>query len=363
MFKVADYLIQAQVEGSPGPGFARLEPLDTRGSGPAWTSVFKLANALGRIALEKWRGTLAGVHVNMAERLSLARKCVVVVFCRSIGVPVALHLHAAQLHHTHLKLPGIARALARWALGQANVFIVLGPFARDFVVRELRVPQARVEVVVNGVPEPAFARRMAPAPGARQRLFFLGNLSERKGVSDLLRAAKASRLFAQGKVELVLAGGGDVAHYQALARELGLEGATRFIGWADQTTAGRLMADADALILPSYDEGLPLVILEATANGVAVICTPVAEIPHFLRDGQEAVFVRPGDIDGIAAAIDAVMSDSALRQRLEAGGRALYERQFSLRSFATNVAKVHRRHFGVAGTVRVSRAAARTGPP
>src|SRR3954470_6639652 len=68
MYKVADYLIQAQAEDTPEHA-AQLRPLDTRGPGAAWTSMFALGKALWRIARGKMSGGLAGVHVNMAERL------------------------------------------------------------------------------------------------------------------------------------------------------------------------------------------------------------------------------------------------------------------------------------------------------
>jgi glycosyltransferase involved in cell wall biosynthesis len=109
------------------------------------------------------------------------------------------------------------------------------------------------------------------------------------------------------------------------------------------------MAEADVLVLPSYDEGLPLVILEALAHGVAVVCTPVGEIPAVLSDGVNARFVEPGDVPGIAAALQKLLSEPKLLEDLGRNGHTLYERQFSLARFFASVARVHRRHFGVAG--------------
>src|SRR3954466_2716350 len=94
MFKVADYLIQSQT-ASPPEGYARLVPLDTRGGGSAVFSLWVLFSALCKIIVGRVSGKLAGVHVNMAERLSILRKGAVVLVCRLLGVPVILHLHAA----------------------------------------------------------------------------------------------------------------------------------------------------------------------------------------------------------------------------------------------------------------------------
>lgn len=346
MYKVADYLIQSQAADTPADA-ARLRPLDSRGGGSAIGSLWVLATALVKLVRGRASGDLAGVHVNMAERLSLARKSAIVVASRALGVPVVLHLHAAQLHHFYRALPRPLQRLTRWVFSLPQSVVVLGAAARRFVVEELHVDPRRVEVVINGVPEPALPRAARPA-GAPRRVLFLGNLSERKGVSDLL-AALARPGFDGGRQEVVLAGGGDVAGYQAKARALGLGDWVKFAGWCDQQQVARLMAEADVLVLPSYDEGLPLVILEALAHGVAVVCTPVGEIPTVLQDGVTACFVEPGDIAGIAATLQRLLREPGRLESLGRNGRALYERQFSLSRFFNNVARIHRRHFGVAG--------------
>ncbi|MDB5870403.1 MAG: glycosyltransferase family 1 protein [Polaromonas sp.] len=345
MFKVADYLIQSQDPSSAAA--AQFRPLDTRGGSNALYSIGILATALAKLVRGRLSQQLAGVHVNMAERLSLFRKSAIVVMCRALGIPVVLHLHAAQLQHFYRALPWPLQGLTRWVFSLPASCLVLGSSAQNFVTGELRVPGDRVEVIINGVPEPSHARRAA-GETVVQRVLFLGNLSERKGISDLLQAL-ALPGFDACRLEVTVAGGGDVAAYQAKARQLGLDGLVRFAGWCDQQQAASLMAQADLLVLPSYDEGLPLVILEALANGVAVVCSPVGEIPSVLSDGVTACFVQPGDAAGIAAGMQRVLQDPALRQTLERNGRALYEQRFSLARFFAAVARVHQRHFGTAG--------------
>lgn len=348
MFKVADYLIQAQDHACNAS--AVLRPLDTRGGGNALYSFWILATALAKLVRGRFDGQLAGVHVNMAERLSLFRKSAVVVICRGLGIPVVLHLHAAQLHHFYRKLPSPLQGMTRWVFSLPATCLVLGGEAQRFVTEELRVPGERVEVIVNGVPEPAHDRRTA-GDNPVQQVLFLGNLSERKGVSDLLRAL-ALPGFDNCPLEVTIAGGGDVMAYRAAALELGIDHFVRFSGWSDQQQVSQLLAQADVLVLPSYDEGLPLVILEALANGVAVVCTPVGEIPAVLSNGVNACFVQPGDVAGIAQGLQRVLNDPVFRQMLEENGRRLYEEKFSLHRFFSSLAAVHQRHFGAAGQVR-----------
>ncbi len=345
MFKVVDYLIQAQ-DASAASRMPELRALDTRGGGSALFSLWILAMALGKLVRGRLSGQLAGVHVNMAGRLSLFRKSAIVVMSRALGLPVVLHLHAQPepLYHS---LPAPLQALTRWVFSLPACCMVLGSAGRRFVIHDLRVKPEQVEIVLNGVPEPTLARRQS-VPGAVQRVLFVGNLSNLKGVADLLQAL-ALPGFDAARLEVCFAGGGDVQAYQAQARQLGLGKLVHFAGWSDQQQVAQLMARADVLVLPSHVEGLPLVVLEALANGVAVVCSPVGEIPLVLQDGVTACFVQPGDVAGIAAGLQRVLQAPALRQSLERQGRALYEQQFSLARFSASVAAIHQRHFGLAG--------------
>lgn len=340
MFKIAEYLIQSQPDGPAEPV---LRMLETRGGGSAaWSPLF-LARAVAALVRGRMSGRLAGVHVNMAERMSLVRKGIIMSACRLLGIPVVLHLHAAQLHHSYRGLPASMKALVRWMFSLPASCVVLGQAAAGFVKQELKVPPERVEIVVNGVPEPELPRR--PAVAATPQILFLGNLSERKGVSDLLRAI-AHPALAAAALRVSFAGGGDVDHYTGLAGNLGVADRVEFTGWADPATVARLLSQADVLVLPSYDEGLPLAILEGLAQGVAVVCTPVGEIPNVLTDGLNACFVKPGDSAGIARAIARLLGDQQLRGELERNGRALYEKEFSLPRFFANVSEIHQRQFG-----------------
>lgn len=340
MYKVTDYLVQSQQASA---GHAELRPLDTRGGGHVLATLWFLPLAICRVFLGRLRGQLAGVHINMAERLSFFRKAGLVLACRAFGVPVIIHLHAAQMHHVYRGMPSWVQAYVRWVFSLANEVLVLGQASRRFVEQELLVPAARVHPIINGVP-PATQVRRQRQPGTPFNVLFLGNLSERKGVTDLLRALALLK-GREPRWQATIAGGGDVAGYTALAEDLGLAGQVSFFGWADQPAAARLMADADALVLPSYDEGLPLVVLEAMANGVAVVCTPVGEIGHTFSDEREVLLVQPGDEQGIAAALSRLMSDDALRECLEQAGQTAWAQRFSMKAFFNAVAAAHQRVF------------------
>ncbi len=334
MGRVTAYLVQEQA----GRGdLAPLEALESRGSGAAVFSAFAVARAAARVAGLAVRGRASVLHLNVAERGSVVRKGVLLAVARLFGVPVVLHLHAAQIVAFHAALPGPVRALVGLMFRSAQMVVVLGEPWRLWVA-SLGVPGERIRVLRNGVPRLSGWR--ARGAGAPFRLLFLGNLFARKGIADLL-AALARLGPRDAPCTLVVAGGGDVAGHEALAEALGIGGRVRFAGWVDQAGAAACLAEADALVLPSYDEGLPLVILEALSLGVPVVCTPVGAIGEVLADGDTALLVPPGDVAALAGALRRLAGDTALAARLSERGRTLYEREFTLPVFAERVAALH----------------------
>lgn len=344
MLRVTDYLIQAQDNLACYEG-ARMVKLDTRGSGNALSSMWLLAKAMGRVSMSHVTGQLAGVHVNMAERLSVFRKGVLLGMCRIMGIPTILHLHAAQMEAYYESISPLSKYFTRQVFLLASHVIVLGENSRNFVVGRMGVAPARVDVVINGVPNPKVARRIKN-PHVRKNILFLGNLWERKGIADFIQALDTPGFDAK-HYEVSVAGGGNIRTYIDQVEKMGLSDLITFAGWVDQDKASALLASADVMVLPSYDEGLPLVILEALANGVAVVCTPVGEIPTVMTDGVDVVFVTPGDVPGISAALHQVLGDEDLQTRLEINGRKVYDEKFSLERFSTRIAAIHEATFGL----------------
>ena len=316
-----------------------LRRLESRGGGHIALSPLFLAMAVGRILLEAARGRLAVVHLNLAERGSVYRKAVLLGATKLVGGRVLLHLHAAQIVQFQASMGGTGKALLRWMFRSADHCVVLGEVWRRWVIDTFGVRSSRIGIIYNGVPA-TMSKPRPSAPDGRFRLLFVGNLLERKGVKDLLHAF-ASHSIQSRDIILTMAGGGPVDTYRALAAELGVGDRVTFTGWVSQDDARTLMVNSDALILPAYDEGLPLVILEALASRTPVICTPVGSIPEVLEDGRTALFVSPGDEAGITNAIRKLADRPETGRELADAGAILYERMFSMEAFARSVGSLY----------------------
>jgi glycosyltransferase involved in cell wall biosynthesis len=217
----------------------------------------------------------------------------------------------------------------------ADHCVVLGEVWRRWVIDTFEVRPSKIGVLYNGVPATPPTPRAVLNDG-RFELLFVGNLLERKGIKDLLRAFAMPSVMGRD-IHLTMAGGGPVETYRAMAADLGIADRVTFTGWLSQDDARSLMINSDALILPAYDEGLPLVILEALASRTPVICTSVGSISEVMQDGHTALFVAPGDENAIAEAIGGLVDSPELRVELAAAGKTLYDRLFTMDAFAASV--------------------------
>jgi glycosyltransferase involved in cell wall biosynthesis len=182
---------------------------------------------------------------------------------------------------------------------------------------------SKLEVVHMSVDTERFAPPSDPRPGAGPlRILDVGRLVAEKGAPVLLDAV--SRLVARGvPVELRLVGGGDL---EPLLRERiaahGLTDCATLVGAVGQDEILRQYHWADVFCLPSFQEGLPVVLMEAMATGIPVVTTPINGIPELVRDGRNGRLVPPGRADLLADALAGLAGDPALRDALGAHARA-----------------------------------------
>lgn len=344
MGRVKDYILQAGENLSTPYVFKALDPRGNHGI--LWSIPLTLATIL-RIWSSALLGRVALVHVNAAERVSLVRKGLIVFCARLAGLPVVLHLHAAELVRHYRQGGFLVRELIRLPFRMATCNVVLGNTWRDWLENDLKIQSEKIAVVTNGVPVKYVPK--PPSAFAKESFctfLFLGNLQERKGFPDFLQAlAKLPKDDPSWRV--VAAGGGDIPHYKKVCEDLNIGGRIRFTGWIGREQTEQLLRETDVLVLPSYEEGLPLVILEALGSGLPVIATPVGAIPEVLEDGRSVLLVPPGDIDTLANRMTKLLQNPLLRQTLSEAGLKAYQEKFTLQRFTEALFSVYRRQCGV----------------
>ncbi|UCP11864.1 glycosyltransferase family 4 protein [Pseudomonas sp. MM213] len=195
----------------------------------------------------------------------------------------------------------------------------------------------KVKVVHCGL-ERAFHEVPAVAVPPVPRLVCVGRLCEQKGQLLLLEAAR--KLAAQGVVfEIVLAGDGEMrAEIETLIARHGLQAQVRITGWISSDQVRAQILAARALVLPSFGEGLPVVIMEAMALRRPVLTTYVAGIPELVRQGENGWLFPAGAVDELAVALaDCLAQPVEVLQRM---GDAAYQRVLERHDIDTEAAKL-----------------------
>lgn len=267
------------------------------------------------------------VHVHSASHASFFRKSLMLAIARAVGLKTVFHLHGGGFKKFATAESG---ALTRWwirrTLTKSSAVIALSESWADFL-REY-APAVKVHVVANSV---AVRELAQPACEVPARILFLGRASRSKGIFELLEAIAS--LTAQSpqmsQIRLAIGGDGDLDEIARAVEQLGLGAHVEILGWVGPERKEAELARAAIFALPSYDEGLPMSMLEAMAAAKAVVVTPVGGIPQAVSDGVNGLLVAPRDVAALAQALRSLIEDDALRQRLGRGARATIVERFS----------------------------------
>ena len=285
--------------------------------GAVMASPLRFAQAMG----QAWRLSRQADRAPIFHLIYLAEACWLGAELKRRGVP---HLHAhfgtnsaqiAMLAHT---LGGPAFSFTVHGpeefdkplmlhLGEKirhSAFVVaISSFGRSQLYRWVDVAQwPKVHTVHCGLDE-SFHAGASAQPCLAQRLVCIGRLCEQKGQMLLLQAMRLLRERGLS-FELVLAGDGEMrGALEAQIQQLGLAQQVRITGWVSSAQVRDELLQARAMVLPSFGEGLPVVIMEAMALCRPVLTTYVAGIPELVLDRQTGWLVPAGDVQALADAM------------------------------------------------------------
>ncbi|KAI3595322.1 hypothetical protein D8I24_7943 [Cupriavidus necator H850] len=305
--------------------------------------------ALLRLSWLCARGRVDIVHLHTASRGSFMRKYILSRVASLFGVPYIVHLHGAGFHDFYrtTRLQSKVDDYFR----EASIVIVLGEWWKTWVDDTVGGVHA-ISIVRNGVPS-----SLALDPGQKPArttdetgLLFLGRLGKRKGLEDLLRTLAQIRAEDPTlRFSLTVGGDGDWQPFQAVVDRLGLNDCVRYMGWIDSEAKLHLLDSASVLVLPSYNEGLPVAIVEAMSRGLPVISTTVGSIPEVLENEKEGWIIRPGDLQALKCALLKAATDRAMLTAMQANAYQRYRKSLCLDMQMVELSSIYRRALSGAG--------------
>lgn len=272
------------------------------------------------------------VHLHMASRGSCLRKSILGLTCWAFRTPFIIHLHGGRFSVFHDEELGyIGRAFVDFAFRRAARVIALSVTWQAWLETTMNLKQ--VAVVFNGVPSHTSTRKDQRTP----TILFLGRLSPNKGTGELIAAMREVTQKIPNSV-LELGGDGDIETYRQQASDLPN---VRFLGWVDDAGRQAALARATVYCLPSWNEGLPMSVLEAMSAGLPVISTPVGGIPEAVTEGVTGFLVQPGDTKGLAAALCKLLLNPAMATAMGSEGQICHRDRFSAESMGRSCLEVY----------------------
>lgn len=258
------------------------------------------------------------VHFHTAQKGSFYRKSLLAWFVPR-DIKVVFHMHASQFDSFYQQTSKLHKWLIRHLFSRADLVVALSRQWQIFYQEILKTP---VEVIPNAVPMPdqySYANHS-------NKVITLGRVGARKGTADLIETAKQLPELA-----FYVYGDGEIDAYRSLTKK---QGATNvhFMGWIDSKEKATLFADVGLHFLPSYQEGLPMAILESMSFGVPNLATRIGGIPEVIS-ARNGFLTEPGDIEQMVRALNFFFSSESNRKQYSQQARKEIENNFSLKNY------------------------------
>lgn len=279
-------------------------------------------------------------HIHVSERGSIFRKCIVINHIKFLSkkTKIVLHHHGAEFNDFYNTLSLKKKQKIQKMLKTADVNIVLSNKLISTI--KDKQPEAKVEVLYNAVN--TYEKNMYNAKG--NIILFLGRLGERKGVYDLIDVLKDIKGQIEEKnIKVYLCGDGEVDKVKKLVEELGLNKIVEHVGWIGKKEKEQILKDTIINVLPSYNEGLPMTILETMAYGIPNISTNIASIPEVVENEKNGFLIMPGDKNSIKLRISELIENKEKRMTMSSNAYNTILNHFSLDKNVEKLKKIYTR--------------------
>ena len=303
-----------------------------------WLSAVKMAQLI-----KKERVSLVHAHAPFAGSIisSLAGKLA--------GVPVIIHAHLQDALSSNSFIRSYQNIMNYWTSRKCcDAIIAVSHQVKDALIIE-GFDSRKFHVIHNGTPVnnqkiESNIRSQLNIPEDIPVVIHIGRLCKHKGQHLLLQAAANLHQLGQEVVYLIVGkdleqDGAYLNYLKDLAQELGINKSVHFLGHRADTP--QLLALSDLLVLPSYTEGLPLVILEAMAAGLPVVATPVGGIPEVVIHQETGLLVPVEDVQALRDAIIKLLQNPLLKYEMGNKGLEMVNENFSLEKMCEQVFDIY----------------------
>lgn len=284
---------------------------------PSW----KLTNIIGRIwfainALIKiivnslFNRKIKIIHIHFAADGSFWRMEKFLKTGKFFKKKVILHCHSSRFKDFYNESSMIKQQWILQTIQKADLLIVLSESWKSWF-ESIGVDKNKITILHNITSYPIHKPHFKVKDG-KIHFLFLGEIGKRKGIFDILRTISQNKDFFKEKIELRIGGNRNEKLLLDTIQNNSIENIVKFEGWVSGEKKIDLLNWADIFILPSYNEGLPISILEAMSYGMPIISSPVGGIPEIVTNN--GILITPGKDEDINKAIRKYIDNPSLIQ-------------------------------------------------
>lgn len=252
----------------------------------------KAISGYGRFALELLFHKPEIVHIHSSFGPSFYRKMPFIYMAKWRKVKIINHIHGAEFEEFYPKASDKKKKLIEKVYAKCDILVVLSEEWKENIGKI--TDEKKIKVVENYCHIPKLK-----AENRKRQILFLGEIGERKGCFDIPEIYEKI-VKSAGKIPLIIAGDGEISKLRTLLQEKSLLGNVEFPGWIRGEQKEKLLQESTYFLFPSYNEGMPMAVLEAMAYGMGIVAGNVGGIPKLIEDGKSGYLCTPGDTDGIS---------------------------------------------------------------
>lgn len=281
------------------------------------------------------------IHIHSSFGASFYRKMPFILMASAFNIPIINHIHGADFDAFYRNASEKKRKLIKRIYNKCHTLIALSDEWKA-KLSEI-VPEEKIVVIENYSILKMDAAIEKINRTSNHIVLFLGELGKRKGCYDIpdiiLETVKQVP-----DVKFILAGAGtqeDETAIKDLLQEKNVMNHVVFPGWVRDKHKEQLLSDADLFLLPSYNEGMPMSILDAMGYGLPIVSTTVGGIPKIVHNGRNGYCLEPGKTAEMGAAISQILLDENKRAEFGRGSIDIIEEKYTLRDHLIKLEKCY----------------------
>jgi len=250
------------------------------------------------------------IHIHSSTDYSFYRKIYFIVLSKLAKKRIILQVHPGRFYDFFKSKKRFLQYFIKKILGMPDVIIVLSEGIKEKLITIL--PEGKISVLPNPV---NCAHFRCQKQKKEKVILYLGWFVKEKGVYDIVKAIP-DVIAKDPTVKFVFCGAKEKQNLRSLFENVPFKNQVSVNEWVMGEEKTDILAQSTMLLLPSYTEGFPNVILEAMASCLPIVTTPVGAIPEVLQEGRNCLYVQPGDAEALAEKILHLLKHPELGMRM-----------------------------------------------